>query len=147
MVATCAFSRRVLTGRDSAFSAVTAAASPRSSPRLRSIALAPAATLRTPSAKIACEMMVEVLVPSPTISPVFSAAWRSIWAPRFSSGSFSVSSLAIVTPSLHTSGAPHDIWISTDVDFGPSVMRIASARDACRCRGVRNLRTGPAPGG
>ena len=38
------------------------------------------------SAKMACARIVAVLVPSPTRSPVFSAAWRSIWAPRFSSG-------------------------------------------------------------
>ena len=42
------------------------------------MALAPAATLRTPSAKIAWARMVEVLVPSPTASPVRSAASRSI---------------------------------------------------------------------
>ena len=39
-----------------------------------SIALAPATTLRTPSANMACARIVAVLVPSPTISPVFSAA-------------------------------------------------------------------------
>ena len=55
---------------------------------MRSIALAPATTLRTPSAKIACASIVAVLVPSPTASPVRSAAWRIIRAPRFSSGSF-----------------------------------------------------------
>ena len=66
-------------------------------------------------------------VPSPTMSPVFSAACRSICAPRFSSGSFSSNSLAMVTPSLQTSGAPHFFWISTDFDLGPSVTRTASA--------------------
>jgi|GEM_PF-5134780 len=39
-----------------------------------SITLAPATTLRTPSANMACARIVAVLVPSPTISPVFSAA-------------------------------------------------------------------------
>src|SRR5690606_845493 len=33
----------------------------------------------------------------------------------------------MVTPSLHTSGVPHFFWISTDLDFGPSVSRTASA--------------------
>ncbi len=92
-----------------------------------SIALAPATTLRTPSANIACASTVEVLVPSPTASPVLSAACRSICAPRFSSASFRSNSLAIVTPSLQTIGVPHFFWISTDLDFGPSVMRTASA--------------------
>ena len=49
IVATCAFSLREATGRDSAFSASTAHLHPRSRPRLRSMALAPAVTLRTPS--------------------------------------------------------------------------------------------------
>ena len=127
MVATCAFSLRVLTLRDMPFNASTAARSARSSPRLMSIALAPAVTLRTPSAKIAWARSVEVLVPSPTASAVFSAACRSICAPRFSSGSRRSNSLAMVTPSLHTSGAPHFFWIRTDLDFGPRVTRTASA--------------------
>jgi len=33
----------------------------------------------------------------------------------------------MVTPSLHTIGAPHFFWIRTDFDFGPSVTRTASA--------------------
>ena len=119
MAATCAFSLRVLTGRDSARSASTARLVARSRPRLMSMALAPATTLRTPSAKMACARMVEVLVPSPTMSPVFSAAWRSMRAPRFSSGSLRSNSLAIVTPSLQTIGAPHFLSISTDFDRGP----------------------------
>ena len=36
-------------------------------------------------------------------------------------------SLAMVTPSLQTIGAPHFLSIRTDFDFGPSVTRIASA--------------------
>ena len=51
-----------------------------STPRLRSMAMAPATTLRTPSANIAV-----ALVPSPTASPVFTAPRRSICAPKFSS--------------------------------------------------------------
>jgi hypothetical protein len=118
---------RLLTGFASPLSTLTAVSSPRSSPRFKSIALAPAATLRTPSAKIACARIVAVLVPSPTASPVFSAAWRSICAPRFSSASSSSISLAMVTPSLQTTGGPHFFWINTDFDFGPNVMRTASA--------------------
>jgi hypothetical protein len=91
------------------------------------MALAPAVTLRTPSAKIAWARIVAVLVPSPTTSPVFSAAWRSICAPRFCSASSRSNSLAMVTPSLQTIGAPHFFWISTDLERGPRVMRTASA--------------------
>ena len=65
-------------------------------------------------------------MPSPTASPVLSAAWRSICAPRFSSGSLRSNSLAMVTPSLQTIGAPQLFWISTDFDFGPNVTRTAS---------------------
>jgi hypothetical protein len=36
-------------------------------------------------------------------------------------------SLAMVTPSLHTTGAPHFFSISTDFDRGPKVTRTASA--------------------
>ena len=50
IVPTCAFSLRVCTGRAMAFSPSTATLKPRSRPRLRSMALAPAAMLRTPSA-------------------------------------------------------------------------------------------------
>src|SRR6266545_840723 len=127
IVATWVFSRRVNTGRESARSAPTAATTPRSRPRFRSIALAPATTLRTPSAKIACARIVAVLVPSPTASPVRSAAWRIICAPRFSAGSLSVISLAMVTPSLQTSGTPKRFSMRTHFDRGPSVTRTASA--------------------
>lgn len=51
-----------------------------------SMALAPAATLRTPSAKMAYARIVALLVPSPTASSVHSAACRIIWAPRLSLG-------------------------------------------------------------
>src|SRR6185312_6276479 len=71
MVATCSFSLRLATGRDSCLSSATARRVPRSSPRLMSMALAPATTLRTPSAKTACASTVAVLVPSPTASEVF----------------------------------------------------------------------------
>src|SRR5688572_24643722 len=72
-------------------------------------------------------MIVAVVVPSPTRSPVRSAASRINCAPRFSSGSLSSTSFAIVTPSLQTRGRPHFLPISTHFDFGPRVMRTASA--------------------
>ena len=127
MVAIWAFSSRLWTGRDSARSDATTARTPRSSPRFKSTALAPAATLRTPSAKIAWARIVEVLVPSPTASPVRSAACRTICAPRFSTGSSRSISLAMVTPSSQTSGVPYFFSMSTDLDLGPSVTRTASA--------------------
>jgi hypothetical protein len=74
IAATWAFSLRVATGRDSDRNASIAAFMARSRPRLMSIALAPATTLRMPSANIACARIVAVLVPSPTLSPVLSAA-------------------------------------------------------------------------
>jgi hypothetical protein len=91
------------------------------------MALAPATTFRTPSATMAWARMVAVLVPSPTASPVRSAACRIIWAPRFSEGFSNCISLAIVTPSLQTMGGPNAFWMSTHFDLGPSVTRIASA--------------------
>ena len=65
-----------------------------------------------------------MLVPSPTASPVRSAAWRIIRTPRFSSGSLSSSSLAMVTPSLQTIGTPNAagsarIWTSGRASPGP----------------------------
>ncbi len=130
MVATCCFSRWLWTGRDCARSESMATRVARSSPRLRSMALAPAAMLRTPSATIPWARSVDVVVPSPTASPVRSAAPRSICAPRFSSGSFRANSLAIVTPSLHTTGLPHFFSMRTHRDRGPKVTRTASAMAA-----------------
>src|SRR5688572_1236004 len=127
MVATCSFSRALSTGRDCARSASMAIFAARSRPRLMSMALAPAAMLRMPSATMAWARMVDVVVPSPTASPVRSAAPRSSCAPRFSSGSSSANSLAMVTPSLQTSGCPHFLSIRTHFDRGPSVTRTASA--------------------
>ena len=49
---------------------------------------------------------VAVVVPSPAVSLVFEATWRTIWAPMFSNLSSSSISLATVTPSLVMRGAP-----------------------------------------
>ena len=56
-------------------------------PRFSAIGFAPAATLFTPSRKIACARIVAVVVPSPATSEVFDATSRTICAPMFSSGS------------------------------------------------------------
>jgi chaperonin GroEL len=49
-----------------------------SMPRLSAIGLAPAATVFTPSRKIACASTVAVVVPSPAMSEVFDATSRTI---------------------------------------------------------------------
>jgi hypothetical protein len=86
-----------------------------------------------------------VLVPSPTISPVFSVACPNMRAPRFSSAFFKSNSFAIVTPSLHTMGAPHFFSISTDLERGPSVTRTASASWVAPRRIFRARRSGTVP--
>src|SRR5208283_2145364 len=71
-----------------------------SMPRLRSIGFIPAATSLRPSFIIEAVSTVAVVVPSPAMSLVFEATWRTIWAPIFSNLSSSSISLATVTPSL-----------------------------------------------
>ena len=69
--------------------------------------LAPAATLRRPSATIAWARTVAVVVPSPATSLVLVAAFFASCAPRFSKGSSSSISRAMVTPSLVMVGPPN----------------------------------------
>src|SRR5258707_13385634 len=99
-----------------------------SMPRLRAIGLAPAATVFTPSRKIACASTVAVVVPSPATSEVLEATSRTICAPIFSSGSRSSISLATVTPSLVMIGAPNFFSITALRPLGPRVILTASAR-------------------
>src|SRR3984885_12732978 len=99
-----------------------------SMPRLRAIGLAPAATVLTPSRKIAWARTVAVVVPSPATSEVFEATSRTICAPMFSSAFDSSISLATVTPSLVIVGEPNFFSITTLRPFGPSVTFTASAR-------------------
>ena len=81
--------------------------------------------LRIPSATIAWASSVDVVVPSPTASPVRSAAPRSNLRAEVLFGILQRSnSLAIVTPSLQTIGCPQRLSISTHLDLGPSVTRI-----------------------
>src|SRR5262245_18072299 len=105
----------------------TAALTPFSMPRFRLIGLAPAATLRMPWATIAWASTVAVVVPSPATSFVFVATSLTSWAPMFSNGSSSSTSLAIETPSLVIVGAPHFLSRTTLRPFGPSVTLTASA--------------------
>ena len=103
-------------------------ATARSMPRRNCTGLAPAATLRRPSFTIAWASTVAVVVPSPAVSFVLEATcWISL-APRFSKGSSSSISLAMVTPSLTMSGAPNFFSSTTLRPFGPMVTFTASAR-------------------
>ena len=96
-------------------------------PCLSSIGLAPAATLRIPSCTIAWASTVAVVVPSPATSLVLVAASLRSWAPMFSKGSSSSISLATVTPSWVTVGAPYFLSRATLRPLGPSVVLTALA--------------------
>jgi hypothetical protein len=81
-----------------------------------------------PSANIACARIVEVLVPSPTMPRRSSRQPGAACARRgFPPDPEDRTSFAMVTPSLQTIGLPQLFWIRTDLDFGPSVTRTASA--------------------
>ena len=73
---------------------------------------------------------VAVVVPSPATSEVFDATSFTICAPMFSNLSSSWISLATVTPSLVTVGAPQDFSMTTLRPLGPSVTVTASASSA-----------------
>ncbi len=107
IVATWAMSSVVSMSRASLRSSVTTASTAASMPRLRAIGLAPDATARRPSWTRAWASTVAVVVPSPATSLVLVATSLASWAPRFSNGSESSTSLATVTPSLVMVGAPH----------------------------------------
>ena len=127
MLATCAMSSFVSTSRASSVRRSDTAATARSMPRLRSIGAAPAATLRTPSCTIAWASTVAVVVPSPATSLVLVATSLASCAPRFSYGSVSSISRAIVTPSLVMVGAPYVLSMTTLRPRGPRVTRTAFA--------------------
>ena len=96
-------------------------------PRLIAMGLAPAATVFTPSRKIACASTVAVVVPSPATSEVLLATSRTICAPMFSYGSVSSISSATVTPSLVMVGAPKPLSSTAFRPRGPSVAFTARA--------------------
>jgi hypothetical protein len=81
-----------------------------------------------PSRYRACASTVAVVVPSPATSEVLEATSRTICAPMFMNLSASSTSLATVTPSLVTVGAPKDFSITTLRPLGPSVTLTALAR-------------------
>ena len=80
-----------------------------------------------PSVKIERASTVAVVVPSPATSEVFEATSLTICAPMFSNLSSSSISLATVTPSLVTVGAPKLFSSTTLRPLGPSVTVTASA--------------------
>ena len=126
MLPTCAIMSPE-TGFESFLISSTATSTALSIPRLMAIGFAPAVTALTPSRKIACARIVAVVVPSPATSEVFDATSRTIWAPIFSSGSFSSISFATVTPSLVIVGAPNFLSRTTLRPLGPRVTFTASA--------------------
>src|SRR5258706_10805615 len=99
----------------------TATSTALSMPRFRAVGLSLAATVFTPSRKIACASTVAVVVPSPATSDVLEATSRTICAPMFSRESSSSISLATVTPSLVIVGEPNFLSSTTLRPFGPSV--------------------------
>src|SRR3954454_17854105 len=127
MVATLAMSDLSSTSLDCDLIDSTAAATAFSMPFFRLIGLAPAATLRMPRWTSDWARTVAVVVPSPAPSLVLVATSFTSWAPMFSNGSSSSTSLAIETPSLVIVGAPHFLSRTTLRPFGPSVTLTALA--------------------
>src|SRR6204780_894298 len=127
MVATLAISSCSVTSRADLSSSSETATAAASTPRLRSIGFAPAATERSPRWTIACASTVAVVVPSPATSFVLVATSLASWAPRFSYGFSSSISRATVTPSLVIVGAPHFLSMTTFRPLGPSVTLTVSA--------------------
>src|SRR5215469_10372403 len=110
------------------FTSSTTASTAWSMPRFRSMGFIPAATAFAPSRTMPWASTVAVVVPSPAWSLVLEATSRTIWVPMFSNLSASSISLATVTPSLVTRGAPKDLSSTTLRPFGPSVTLTALAR-------------------
>src|SRR6516164_10821178 len=124
---TWAISSLPLVDFDCFLSSSTTVATARSMPRLRFIGSCPAATILAPSVKMERASTVAVVVPSPATSEVLDATSFTIWAPMFSNLSSSSTSLATVTPSLVTLGAPKDLSNTTFLPLGPKVTVTASA--------------------
>ena len=133
MVPTWAISSLEVTFLALDLSSVMTALTARSTPRLRSIGLEPAATDFAPSLTMACASRVAVVVPSPAVSEVFEATSRTICAPMFSNLSSSSISFATVTPSLVMRGAPNDFSSTTLRPLGPRVTLTALAKMSTPC--------------
>ena len=119
MAATCEISSFSLMSFALFLMSSTAMATAWAMPRLMSMGLIPAATDFSPSLIMEYARTVAVVVPSPATSLVFVATSFRSWAPMFSSGSSSSISLAMVTPSFVTVGAPNFLSSTTFLPFGP----------------------------
>src|ERR1044072_155232 len=144
MVPTWAISELEVTFFEFFLRSSTIASTARSMPRLRSIGFMPAATAFEPSLTIAAARTVAVVVPSPAMPEVFEATSRTICAPMFSNLSSSSISLATVTPSLVTRGAPKLLSSTTLRPFGPSVtftalLRMSTPRNILSRASTENL--------
>ena len=129
ILATCLiFSEESPTSTDCDLNSPTIESTALLMPRFKSSGLAPAATFFNPSLTMSCAKIVAVVVPSPAKSFVFEATSFTIWAPIFSRASSSSISLATVTPSLVTWGAPKALPMITFLPFGPNVTLTALAR-------------------
>src|SRR3954451_20784382 len=126
-VATPAMAERSSTGMATLSSAAWTASTAARMPRPSAIGLAPAATLRMPSCTSAWASTVAVVVPSPAASLVLVATLLASCAPRFSYGSSSSTSRAIVTPSLVMVGVPNFLSRTTLRPRGPRVTLTVSA--------------------
>src|SRR5690606_39259970 len=128
IVATDAMSDFESTSRAAARRASPTASAAASMPRLGDSGLAPAATALRPSWTMAWASTVAVVVPSPATSLVLVATSFASCAPRFSKGSGSSISFAMLTPSLVMVGEPYFFSSTTLRPLGPSVTLTASAR-------------------
>src|SRR4051812_37986668 len=126
-VATPAMAARPSTGVAALSRAACTASTAARMPRPSAVGLAPAATLRIPWCTRAWASTVAVVVPSPATSLVFVATLLASCAPRFSYGSASSTSRAIVTPSLVIVGAPNFLSRTTLRPRGPRVTFTVSA--------------------
>src|SRR5712692_7016789 len=144
MVPTWAISSFEVTFLEFFLRSSTTISTARSMPRLRSIGFMPAATDLAPSLTIEAASTVAVVVPSPATSEVLEATSRTIWAPMFSNLSSSSISLATVTPSLVTRGAPKLLSSTTLRPLGPSVtftalLRMSTPRSILSRASTENL--------
>ncbi len=106
MVPTLAICSLVETFLEAFLMASTTVSVAASMPRRMASESEPAVTFFRPSETMTSARSVAVVVPSPATSLVLTATSRTSWAPMFSMGSSSSTSLATVTPSLVMVGAP-----------------------------------------
>ena len=125
--ATAAMSSLESIGRAEATRSSETALTAASMPFFRAAGEAPAATLRRPSRTSAWASTVAVVVPSPAMSLVLVATSFTSCAPRFSYGSSTSTSRAMVTPSLVMVGAPNFLSMTTLRPLGPIVTFTVSA--------------------